>query len=83
MFCMSDIGRRYLFSTEYLGIENYKRERMEAAERFGGSKGLCSEYAENHNVTMQYSPTLPVYCSIELIAECNACLLYYFDSALL
>lgn len=31
-------GRRYLYSTEYLGIENFKRDRLEAAERFGSTK---------------------------------------------
>jgi len=40
---MSLTGRRYLYSTEYLGIENFKRERLETAERFGISKGKCIE----------------------------------------
>lgn len=34
-------GKRYLFNAEYLGIENYKRMRIEAAERFGCTKGIC------------------------------------------
>jgi len=27
---------------EYLGIENFKRERLETAERFGTTKGICA-----------------------------------------
>jgi len=47
--CVSVIasGRRYLFSAEFLGIENYKRARMETAERFGCTKGLCCEHWSN------------------------------------
>jgi len=53
-------GRRHLFSMEYLGIENFKRERMETAERFGSTKGVCNECGcgnYNYSINLYCTPT--------------------------
>jgi pentatricopeptide repeat domain-containing protein 2 len=67
------VGRRYLFSAEILGLDNYKRQKLSMSEKIGGMKEkFCSRMAEYVKTSQSNTIFTEDLKSMVYIAESDA-----------